>query len=113
MVFLLSWSSAHSPKKSSRNPALAIKVWFPLSKRPLVKLFSLVFKEDKSESVWSNLSESNFISKFFFWIYVFSIILSVLFGLGLNSLLNAKLFDKLFRKGIDLYASKLLKLIEK
>ena len=36
----------------------------------------------------------------------------VLFGLGLNSLSNSKLLEIFFRNGIDLFAPKLLKLIE-
>ena len=47
-----------------------------------------------------------------FWIYVFFIILKVLFGLGLNSLSNSKLLEIFLRNGIDLFAPKLLKLIE-
>ena len=39
-------------------------------------------------------------------------IVIVLLGLGLNSLLNSKLLEIFFRNGIDLFAPKLLKLIE-
>ena len=112
IVCLFKLSSAQSPRKFSLNPALAIIVCVPLSMIPFELSSFLALRQESSLSVWSNSSELNLIRKLFFWLYVFSIILNVLSGLGLNSLLNSNFWDICFKSGIDLFALKLLKLIE-